>query len=652
MRIMSRGVAYSALIAGLTAALAACGGGSSGSGSMQTSQSGSVPLLISDASSEDWATIGVKILSIALTPQGGGSDVTVYTAPSTPPMVNLAQLDQISEILGNVSVPVGTYTGAKLTIGANPGDVALTVAADPEAGFAATAGSTIPSDQIQIQGRQGASGNHTVPVKVTFDSPLVVTTSQNNALDLEFDLAHPAFIVGHTPPGSGTTLWAVSFNGPVRHHTIADITQLVLRHMYGNVTGVASDGSSITITKDLPAIPIVNPETPVAISQSLQIRADASNGTLFYDVDAKTLTTIKDFSTEAASLDGKYVRIAARYQEDGTLVAVRIWASSQFDSVWLSPEGHVLHVNSGSSLMRVADESGVAVPIAVDSNTEFFFRTPQNALADATPIGTGPSFLASGDLVRGFKVHVSVVDPLATPLVAQTVDIETAAYSGSISNADTTQLAYTRHFRTLTDDYTIALPYISSATPNGKDANGNAITGFKYWDFAYPTQVTSGANAVSDFVSAVSGSAAGGGFMFAGADLHAWGASFARWGDAANPTGWSVPWTVLAPTPLPLGIVATGVANDAFTLTLLGGSTPGTVDIGTTAGSATLVYQVDRSNGVVTVSPVDITTASGLTTLTDALTAGSAVKVYGVPQADGTFKAYVLSYFTGMQPSD
>ena len=46
MRIMSRGAAYSALIAGLTAALAACGGGSSGSGSMQTSQSGSVPLLI------------------------------------------------------------------------------------------------------------------------------------------------------------------------------------------------------------------------------------------------------------------------------------------------------------------------------------------------------------------------------------------------------------------------------------------------------------------------------------------------------------------------------------------------------------------------------------------------------------------------------
>ena len=73
-------------------------------------------MIISDASTEDWATIGVEVLSIALVPQGGGSNVTVYTAPSPAPTVNLAQLDQIAEILGNVSVPVGTYTGAVLTI--------------------------------------------------------------------------------------------------------------------------------------------------------------------------------------------------------------------------------------------------------------------------------------------------------------------------------------------------------------------------------------------------------------------------------------------------------------------------------------------------------------------------------------------------------
>src|SRR5450432_4355068 len=109
-RILPRGV--------FAALAAACGGGygSATSPSMPASQSGNVSMILSDASSEDWATIGVKVLSIALVPQGGGSNVTVYTAPVAAPVVNLAQLDQIGEILGNVSVPVGTYTGAVLTI--------------------------------------------------------------------------------------------------------------------------------------------------------------------------------------------------------------------------------------------------------------------------------------------------------------------------------------------------------------------------------------------------------------------------------------------------------------------------------------------------------------------------------------------------------
>src|SRR5580692_4593710 len=236
-RLLSLGV--------VAALIAACGGGGSGGSGMSTtppptSQTGNVSMMVSDASTEDWATIGVKVLSIALVPQGGGSDVTVYTAPSTVPVVNLAQLDQIAEILGNVSVPVGTYSSAVLTISANPGDVLLTTAADPEAGFAAAASTTIPAADVQIQHTTGATGSLTVPVTVNFVSPLVVSANQNNALDLEFDLGHPAFLVGHVPPGAGTTLWAVNFNGPVRHHPLHDLRWLVLRHMYGDVTSIAS----------------------------------------------------------------------------------------------------------------------------------------------------------------------------------------------------------------------------------------------------------------------------------------------------------------------------------------------------------------------------------------------------------------------------
>src|SRR3974390_1165544 len=106
-------------------------------------QTANLTVRISDASTEDWATIGVKVLSISLTPQGGGSDVTVYTAPAPAPFINLLQLAQLSEILGNTTIPEGTYTAATVTVSASPSDVILTASADPETGFGAAAGATI-----------------------------------------------------------------------------------------------------------------------------------------------------------------------------------------------------------------------------------------------------------------------------------------------------------------------------------------------------------------------------------------------------------------------------------------------------------------------------------------------------------------------------
>jgi hypothetical protein len=73
-----------------------------------TAQNGTVSVIVSDASTDDWATIGVKVLSISLTPQGGGAPVTVYAAPSPAPYINLLQLDQLGEILGNTTIQAGT----------------------------------------------------------------------------------------------------------------------------------------------------------------------------------------------------------------------------------------------------------------------------------------------------------------------------------------------------------------------------------------------------------------------------------------------------------------------------------------------------------------------------------------------------------------
>jgi hypothetical protein len=607
-------------------------------------QNGTVSLIVSDSPTEDWATIGVKVLSIALTPQGGGTPVTVYTAASPAPTINLLQLDQLNEILGNVSVPVGTYTSATITISGNPGDVLLTASADPEAGFAAAAGSTILPSQIQIMKTHGSVGSLTVPVTLNLAAPLVVTATQSNALDLDFDLAHPAFIVAHVPPsGAGTTMWAVNFNGTLRHRRIFDITRLILRHHYGTATAVSSDNTSLTFDKDYPVYPPTNPETAISTNQALSILADSTNGTLYYDVDAKTVATIHDFSSIAASIVGKYIRVAARYQEDGTLVAVRLWASTSFNSVWLSPEGHVLHVNTTSNTLVLENELGAGVPLTVNANTLFFFRTPSNAQSDATAIGQGTAFLSN--LVRGFKVHASVVDPLASPLVASEIDIEIARYDGTITGSNLTSFNYTRNFHTASDDYTVQLPFIPSTMPNGNDPqSGNAITGFKFWNFTFPTIVDSGANAIPDFDNATNGTVNFGGSVGL---MQAAGETYAKWNAQNTPAAWNAPSAVLTPTTIPMASAATSYNNGGFTVSVTGGTNAVTVNLNTTSGSAALVYQVDWSNGVLTISPVDITTTAGQNTLSTNLVTGTPVKVYGIPQANGTINGYVLTYFTG-----
>ena len=86
-----------------------------------TPQNGTVSVIVTDASTDDRATIGVRVLSIALTPQGGGTPVTVYAAPN--PTINLLQLDQLGEVLGNTGIPAGTYTTVTLTVSGNPGDI-------------------------------------------------------------------------------------------------------------------------------------------------------------------------------------------------------------------------------------------------------------------------------------------------------------------------------------------------------------------------------------------------------------------------------------------------------------------------------------------------------------------------------------------------
>ena len=302
--------------------LMACSGSSSSSST--NPGTGNVNAIVSDDASQDWATIGVKVLSITLAPQGGGTPVSIYTAPSSgAPLVNLVQLDQLGEIIGNASIPAGTYSQATITVSGNPSDITLTSAADPEPGFPyttpTTVGQTPNHDTIQVVGASGSP--LTVPVTVNL-SPALAVGSGSNALDLEFDLSHPAFLVEHV--SATGTFWAVNFNPMLRHHPIRDITQLVLRHLYGTNIAVSSDDTSFTMNKiflPVPAPATVTNSSVAASTASVQILADnnnftGNNGTIFWNLDpSPQRSVITSFASVASILSqpGEFVRVQARY---------------------------------------------------------------------------------------------------------------------------------------------------------------------------------------------------------------------------------------------------------------------------------------------------------------------------------------------------
>ncbi len=630
----------------LIANLAACGGGSTAALTPAPAAAiAHASLLLRDAASENWATVGVKVLSVTLSLQGGGT-TTVYSPP-TPALVNLAQLDQVADLL-NGSIPPGTYTGATITLAANPGDVTLTVGNDPDSDFLGQAGSSIASSQIQINGATGASGALQVPINLNFATPLTVSTTQATPVEIDFNLGHPAFVISTAVTG-GNTIYTVSFDGgTVSTHTDAKITDIVLHHSYGSVASVSADYTSLTLNRETPTLPIVSPETFVATGDTTTLLADAVNGTAYYDLDVAPLveTTIKDFSSLASTLPARQVRAQLRYLPDGTLVATRLFVSNSFDKVWLSPEGHVRHVDLENSQLVVADETGSDQRLTVDANTNFVLP---NQPANAPPIGTGSAFLPN--LVRGFKVHVTV-DPITTTL-AKVVEVETAAFSGRISSASASDFTMTSSFHSDSDNYSQSLPYIATATANGTDPITQApISGFKYWNFLYPTLVTysnASVNAITNFVALAGGSVSFGGTA---RPLYPRGETHAVWGDPANPTGWAAPWVALTPTRVPFARVASGLANGQFAITVPRGTNAVPVAVGLTSGDATLVYGVSRSHDATNMTPQDVTTASGLAALTAALTVGAPVTITAIPQADGTLKAYTITYFTGDRPDD
>jgi hypothetical protein len=616
--ISSRNARSGLVLAGLALALA-CGGGGGGllgpggngnggggGGNGDTisdpGNQGLLNLTLSDAPAEDWATVGVKVLGISLTPAGGGAPVPVYTAAAAAaPTLNLVHLDRLAELLARPAVPAGTYSGAVLTLSAQDGDVTLVAAADPSGDFPEPAGAQVAPARILVQGATGSGAARTVAVPVTFASNLTVTAGAAASLDLELDLAHPAILVPHRTSGETVPgFWVFNPIGRLRGRPGA-LPGLLLRHRFGKVTSAATDGSQLAVTLALPDGSLS--------SQSLTLHTDASP--LYFTLPAGTQVPFT--APAAAALVGQYVRFAAQTAANGSLSAVRLWSAGTFGQVSTGTEGHVLHVDAGTGTVQVQGDAGAPSSFQVTSATQFFWRAPGSAASAA--IASGPGFLTGGNLPRGFKVTAVAGGSGAT---ARTVDVETAGFEGPLA-ASSPEFTVTGSFSTSGDDYLSTLAFAA---------------GFQWWVFPTPGSTFGSAS----FLPALGGAVDFGGTV---GTLRPRGRVLGAWGDPAAPAGWSAAFAALVPVRLPLGSVTTGwnVAggNGSFGLSVAGGGRVVTVALDPATAQ---VYQVNRGAGGVNVSPFQ-------GSLFTALASGSPVRVYGVPVASGMLQGYVVLFYTG-----
>lgn len=570
----------------LALVLACSGGTGTATGAPPVQNAGSVGMVLTDAPTDTWSNIGVVIRKVELVPQGGSLEaaVQIYDGATDGAQVNLVHLDDLSELLKTATgIPAGSYDRVVVRVDGNPANITLVPALDA----GGTSQAPIPAGQIQVGGVKDANGWVALP-GLRLESPLVVTAGQTTALQLDFDLAHPLFIVVHDVR-MGLPIYTVNFQiHPKPHGTLA---RLNLRPLRGQVGSVAADAKSLVLH--------------TVHGKDVTLLTDTANQTLFYDLDAAPGASAASAMVPAGLTAGKFAKAAARFQNDGSLTAVRVWFSA--DAAKLdrgTPEGHLVRVEPAA--IRVLTEDGRPVTIGIEAGTTFTFQ------GGPAPIGTGPGFLTH--LNRGFKVQVSLVDPQATAWVARTVDIQRGVFEGDFTAADPVSgFTYRKAFGPAELE-THALGYDSS---------------FTWWNFAYPT--VSSSDKVAFAAKA----------MPAGGLLRSRGMSTVNWvnGD------WAAQTAIFGPTQL---------SNRAQTITTAYGSgslgvsyTPEggapaatvTVNLATVIGSQPLVTEFTWGTHAVTSVPLDSSQWAAK------LTAGSKVRVFGIPRADGSLDAYVVNLF-------
>jgi hypothetical protein len=595
------------------ALMLACGGGSSSSPSVSqsspspTATKGNVNFLVTDAPADNWADIGVIIRGIWLVPtnQGESAKVLAYDGSKSTTQTNLVQLDSVAQLLANTSIAAGSYDRAIIEIDGAAANVTLAPSLDANG----NPQNPIATSQILVKGNtDSATGWIQVPT-IKLSATLDVSGTGAQAVNLDFDLASPLFVVTHDLP-NGTTYYVVNF--VVRHKAQTHIDALVLHRNDGTVTATSTTTTPNTLTLQ------------TLEGSTLVYNVDSSNGTIFYNLDATTVAANVSTTLPADLLPGTtsaplYARATARFQDDGSLWAVRVWYSATESKLptW-APEGHITKVDASNGFIWVLNDDGQPIKFAITPSTNFYYQ------GGTTAIGSDVSFLAN--VARGFKVQVTA-NALTTPMTATDVDIQRAVYDGAITAANANTFTVVKALYGVTNTYTV-----------GYDPN------FLWWNFAFPTVNSTSVSLFDAQATATAGNVA--------APIIADGTTSLNW--LGGTTAWDSVNMIFEPAAISTAIqtVSTSYASGSmglnYTAYLSNGTalpnTPVAVNLDTTVGSQPVVTLYSRGTNNVTVQ--SLTSDQWATYLVQ----GAKVRVYGIPNASttnaaDTLNAYVINIF-------
>jgi Domain of unknown function (DUF4382)/Domain of unknown function (DUF5666) len=290
----------------IAAALAAlsCGGSSNNSQMTTPPASGQVALMGTDAPICGVAAFDVTITGATLTPQGGGTPVSVVDS-SNPVTVDFASLMGFNTLLNMSSVPPGTYSQITFTFMPDP---SLTVLeGTPPA----------PTDVL-------ATLTQTT-VTVNIKPALQVTSSGSSGLTLDFQL----FQSIQTDPTTGQITGSVTPTIKVTPSVISSVNGLgELDDLEGIVETVTTSSSNSSFTG----------------SFTLRVR-----NTRTFQVNIANNTRFEGVSDLSGLNQGMFVEVDAKVDQDGNIVAKDVESETDTDATKAAFVGPILSVTTDTN---------------------------------------------------------------------------------------------------------------------------------------------------------------------------------------------------------------------------------------------------------------------------------------------------------------